>query len=217
MSRSGVIIIGAGGHSTVVADALLAAGQLVLGFVDNDPTRQGQIVCGMPVLGNDTILTDFETTNVLLANGIGGTRGEGLRAAVQRRLEGAGWHFVAVRHPSAFVSPFAQLGQGVQLMAHSVVQPGARLGEGCIVNSSAVVEHDVQLGPYVHVASNATLCGGVSVGAGSHVGAAAVIRQGVRLGDATVVGAGAVVVNDFPGGGTLVGVPSRPLDSKRNT
>jgi serine acetyltransferase len=31
-----------------------------------------------------------------------------------------------------------------------------------------------------------------------------------------VVGAGAVVVNDFPGEGTLVGVPARPVDSKRN-
>lgn len=216
MSISGVIIIGAGGHAAVVADALLAAGQLVLGFVDNDPSRQGRTVCGRPVLGNDTTLVDFDTTNVLLANGIGGNRGEGLREAVQRRLEGAGWHFVAVRHPSAFVSPFAQLGQGVQLMARSVVQTGARLGDGCIVNSAAVVEHDVQLGAYVHVACNATLCGGVSVGAGSHIGAAAVVRQGVRLGDAVVVGAGAVVVKDFPGAGTLVGVPARPIDRKRN-
>jgi sugar O-acyltransferase (sialic acid O-acetyltransferase NeuD family) len=216
MSRSGVIIIGAGGHAAVVADALLAAGRQVLGFVDNDSTRQGRSLCGRPVLGDDMALAGFDTVNVLLANGIGGTRGEDLRAAVQRRLEGAGWHFVAVRHPSAVVSPFTQLGLGVQLMAHSVVQPGARLGDGCIVNSAAVVEHDVQLGPYVHVACNATLCGGVSVGAGSHVGAAAVVLQSVRLGNATVVGAGAVVVKDFPGGGTLVGVPARPVDCKRN-
>lgn len=216
MSRSGIIIIGAGGHAAVVADALLSAGRQVLGFVDNDSTRQGRSLCGRPVLGDDMALAGFDTVNVLLANGIGGTRGEDLRAAVQRRLEGAGWHFVAVRHPSAVVSPFAQLGLGVQLMAHSVVQPGARLGDGCIVNSAAVVEHDVQLGPYVHVACNATLCGGVSVGAGSHVGAAAVVLQGVRLGNATVVGAGAVVVKDFPGGGTLVGVPARPVDCKRN-
>jgi sugar O-acyltransferase (sialic acid O-acetyltransferase NeuD family) len=215
MRGGGIIIIGAGGHATVVADALLAAGQQVLGFVDNDATLQGQSVCGMPVLGDDTALASFGTINVWLANGIGGTRGEGVRAEVQRRLEGAGWRFVTVRHPTAVASPFAQLGPGVQLMAHSVVQPGAYIGAGCIVNSAAVVEHDVQLGPYVHVACNATLCGGVSVGAGSHVGAAAVVRQGVRLGDATVVGAGAVVVNDFPGGGTLVGVPARPLDSKR--
>jgi len=216
MSGIGVIIIGAGGHAAVVADALLAAGQQVLGFVDNDARRHGRSVCDRPVLGDDTALEGFDTANVLLANGIGGTRGDGLRAAVQRRLEGAGWHFVAVRHPSAAASPFAQLGPSVQLMAHSVVQPGARLGAGCIVNSAAVVEHDVQLGPYVHVACNATLCGGVSVGAGSHVGAAAVVRQGVRLGDATVVGAGAVVVNDFPGAGTLIGVPARPVDNKRN-
>jgi sugar O-acyltransferase (sialic acid O-acetyltransferase NeuD family) len=215
MSGSGVIVIGAGGHATVVADALLAGGQQVLGFLDNDVRRHGQCLCGLPVLGSDSTLASLDAANVRLANGIGGSRGEGLRATVQRRLEAAGWQFVVVQHPRAVASPFAQIGPGVQLMVHSVVQPGARLGAGCIINSAAVVEHDVQLGPYVHVACNATLCGGVSVGAGSHIGAAAVVRQGVRLGDATVVGAGAVVVDDFSGAGTLVGVPARPLDSKR--
>lgn len=211
MKEGGVIIVGAGGHAVVVADALLAAGQRVLGFVDNDASLCGRSLCGLPVLGDDAWLADQDPAKVWLANGIGGSRGESLRAVVQHRLQAAGWQFVAVRHPSATVSPFAQIGAGVHLMAHSVVQPGATVGVGCIVNSAAVVEHDVELGAFVHVACNATLCGGVHVGARSHVGAAAVVRQGVRLGEATVVGAGAVVVNDFSGGGTLVGVPARPL------
>lgn len=216
MSGSGVIIIGAGGHAAVVADALLASGQQVLGFLDNDVRRHGQCVCGRPVLGDDTTLACFDAARVRLANGIGGARGEGLRAAVQRRLEDAGWHFMAVRHPSAVASPFAQLGSGVQLMAHSVVQPGAQLGTGCIVNSAAVVEHDVELGEFVHVAGNATLCGGVTVGAHSHIGASAVVLEGVHLGVATVVGAGAVVTSHHDGSQTLVGVPARPLKT-RNT
>jgi sugar O-acyltransferase (sialic acid O-acetyltransferase NeuD family) len=211
MNGNGIIIIGTGGHAAVVADALLAAGQCVLGFVDKEVMQPGQHLYGLPVMGDDTALEGHDATKVRLANGIGGTRGEGLRAAVQRRLEAEGWQFVTVRHPSATVSPFAKLGTGVQLMAHSVVQPGARIGRGCIVNSAAVIEHDVQLGEFVHVACNATLCGGVSVGARSHIGAAAVVRQGVQLGVATVVGAGAAVVSDFAGSGTLVGVPARPM------
>jgi sugar O-acyltransferase (sialic acid O-acetyltransferase NeuD family) len=214
MTHAGVIIVGAGGHAAVVADALLAAGQHVLGFVDNDESRHGRELCGLRVLGDDAVLAGHDPARFSLANGIGGTKGEALRAAVQRRLETAGWQFVTVRHPSATVSPFAKLGPGVQLMANSVVQPGASLGAGCIVNSAAVVEHDVQLGAFVHVACNATLCGGVRVGEHSHVGAAAVVRQGVRLGDATVVGAGAVVVSDFQGGGTLTGVPARPMNNR---
>lgn len=214
MNDQGVIIVGAGGHAAVVADALLAAGQCVLGFIDNNAALQGSRLCGLPVLGGDAVLVDHTPAQVQLANGIGGTGGEGLRSAVQRKLEAAGWRFVQVRHPSAVVSPFAQLGADTQLLAHSVVQAGAALGAGCIVNSAAIVEHDVKLGAFVHIACNATLCGGVIVGAHSHVGAAAVVRQGVRLGEATVVGAGAVVVDDFNGGGTLIGVPARPMNKR---
>jgi sugar O-acyltransferase (sialic acid O-acetyltransferase NeuD family) len=214
MNDSSVIIVGAGGHAAVVAETLITAGRHVLGFVDGDVARHGRSLCGLPVLGDDAALAGHDAARVKLANGIGGTRGEGLRAAVQRRLESAGWEFVSVLHPSAAVSAFAHLGTGVQFMAQSVVQPGARVGTGCIVNSAAVVEHDVELGAFVHVACNATLCGGVIVGAGSHIGAGAVVRQSVRLGEATVVGAGAVVVDDFHGDGTLVGVPARPMDKR---
>ena len=34
-----VIVLGAGGHGKVVADAILSAGDTVLGFLDDDPDR----------------------------------------------------------------------------------------------------------------------------------------------------------------------------------
>lgn len=209
-----VIVIGAGGHAVVVADALLAAGETVLGFTDADPQRHGQRLCGLPVLGDDaTVLAAHRPDTTRLANGIGGVRGTALRQRVQQRLQAQGWQFTGVRHPSAIVSPFARVGDGVQLLAASVVQAGAEIGAGCIVNTAAVVEHDCRLGEQVHVAPRALLCGEVELGARCHVGAGAVVRQGLRLGADTVVGAGAVVLKDFAGAGTLVGVPARPMET----
>lgn len=208
-----IIVVGSGGHGAVVADALLASGARVLGFVDADPSRAGAVVCGLPVLGDDAALAAHDAAATELANGIGGVRCEGLRRAVQERLEGSGWRFVAVRHPTATVSAFAEVGPATQLLAASVVQAGAHVGRGCIVNTAAVVEHDVRLGDWVHVAPRALLCGGVTAGEGSHVGAGAVVRQNVHLGDRTLVAAGAVVVADSPGERTLVGVPARERSS----
>ena len=51
-----VIVIGAGGHAAVVADALLAGGAVVLGFTDPQPARRGSMLCGLPVLGDDVEL-----------------------------------------------------------------------------------------------------------------------------------------------------------------
>jgi sugar O-acyltransferase (sialic acid O-acetyltransferase NeuD family) len=206
-----IIIIGAGGHAAIVADALIASGQRILGFVDVDVTLHGQQICGLPVLGGDEALALFDTNHVGLANGIGGTKGESLRSAVQKKLEATGWRFTSVQHPSAVVSPYSKLGAGIQLMAHCVVQPRAKIAAGSIINTAAVVEHDVEIGVFVHVACNATLCGNVKVGAYSHIGASAVVLQGVHLGDSTLVGAGAVVTNSCDGNQTLVGVPARPV------
>ena len=218
-----VIVIGSGGHARVVADALLAAGTTVLGFTDADPARHGLSLLGLPVLGGDDALQAHRPDAVHLANGLGGVGsvdasgpGQGrLRQRVQQGLAAQGWLFVGVRHPSAVLSPFAELAGGVQLLAGSIVQPGARLGEGCIVNTSAVVEHDVHLSAWCHVAPRALLCGDVRVGTGSHIGAGAVLRQGVRLGANTLVGAGAVVVRSFDGSVVLAGVPARVMESRR--
>lgn len=210
-----LIVVGAGGHAVVVADALLAAGERVLGFTDANAALHGRTLCGLPVLGDDHALDAHTPQTLTLANGIGGVgsaRGEPLRRRVQQHLAARGWQFVAVRHPSAVVSPFARIGAASQLLAASVVQPGAEIGEGAIVNTAAVIEHDVDLGAWVHVAPRALVCGSVKIGAHSHIGAGAVVRQGLRLGVDTVVGAGAVVVNDFVGGGMLVGVPARLVE-----
>lgn len=206
-----LIIIGAGGHAGVVADALLAAGQTVLGFVDRDQSRPEAGACGLPVLGDEGALDRHAPSAIALVNGIGGigAAGDSLRRDVQQRLAARGWRFVGLRHPSAVASPFAEFGEAVQLHAGSVVRPGVRIGEGCIVNTVAVIEHDTALGAWCHVAPRAVVCGDVRLGVGCHIGAGAVIRQGVRLAAGTVVGAGAVVVADVERAGLLVGVPAR--------
>lgn len=207
-----VIVIGSGGHAAVVADALLLAGETVLGFTDTDASRHGMLICGSPVLGGDSALASINPKEVVLANGIGGTgagAAKGLRRNVQQRLESLGWTFALVRHPSAVVSPFAHVEASAQLFARAVVQPGARVGRGSIVNTGAIVEHDVVVGEFAHVSCGATLCGDVHVGASSHIGAGAVVRQGVHLGNDSVVGAGAVMLENTAGGQTWVGVPAR--------
>jgi sugar O-acyltransferase (sialic acid O-acetyltransferase NeuD family) len=209
-----VIVIGAGGHAAVVADALLAAGAAVIGFTETDPAQKGRHVCGLPVLGDDTVLAGYAPDEIFLANGIGGVRTEMVRRDVQQRLAGRGWRFVTVCHPTAVISPYSIIAESAQMLAQCVVQVGAEIGEGCIVNTAAVVEHHARIGAWVHVAPRALICGEVMIGGGSHVGAGATVRQGIRIGASTLIGAGAVVVSDFAGCGVLAGVPARRVELK---
>jgi sugar O-acyltransferase (sialic acid O-acetyltransferase NeuD family) len=209
MSDLPVVVVGAGGHGQVVADALQASGRTVMGFVD-PAIAAGTEVAGLPVLGDDGWLSlqgGYE-----LANGMGGTGRAGdrdRRRAVHETFEAAGFRFAAVRHPTAVVSPGAELGRAVQLLARTVVQTGARIRDGVIVNTGAIVEHGCRVGRFSHCATGSILCGDVTIGEDAHIGAGAVIRQGVSLEDGVVVGAGAVVLGPGIGPGALVGSPAR--------
>jgi sugar O-acyltransferase (sialic acid O-acetyltransferase NeuD family) len=212
------VVVGAGGHAAVVADALLESGFRVLGFTDRDASRHGLSRTGLPVLGNDDVLPQYGVDGVHLANGIGFVSGPGLtslRVSVQQKLEAQGWSFISVIHPRAIVSRSAELGEGSQVLAGAIVQAGARVGMGTIVNTAAVVEHDAIVGDWCHLAPRATLGGQTRIGAGSLIGAGAVVRQSIILGEDIIVGAGAVVVRNSPGRETLCGVPARPVGPRQ--
>lgn len=216
MSQRPVIIVGAGGHGAVVADALVAAGRQVLGFVDADPGRHGVLMLGFLIIGGDAALANYRAGEVELANGIGGNGNRAnVQAGTQRRrvqtgLESLGWTFCNVCHPSAVISAHAAVAPGAQILAGAIVQALARVGEGAIINTRAVVEHHAVVGRYAHIAPAAVLCGAVQVGEEAHIGAGAVVRQGTQLAHRTVVGMGSVVLRNVDGG-VVAGVPARPL------
>jgi UDP-perosamine 4-acetyltransferase len=206
-----IIIIGAGGHAKVVADALLAAHEPVEGFTDAESSRRGAMILGIPILGGDDVVLARGVQSVRLANGIGSVESTARRREVFMHFRELGFRFVTVVHPRATVSPSAVLAEGVQVMAGAVIQAGAVAGENAIVNTSAIVDHDCRIGAHCHLAPGCVLSGGITIGDGSHIGAGSTVRQGLNLGPNTVVAAGAAVVSDHVGGATLAGVPARLL------
>jgi UDP-perosamine 4-acetyltransferase len=207
MSTS-VIVIGAGGHGRVVADAARAAGFRVLGFTDANPQLHGERIDQIAVLGDDAALSGFDRREVQLLNGIGSVRVPRARRVIHERLRDAGWTLASVVHPRATVAESVVLGDGVQIMAGAVVQAGAQLGAGALINTGAIVDHDCAVGAHSHVAPRAVLSGNVTLGESCHVGTGATIIQGISLGARCVVGAGAVVLRNQPDDMVLIGVPA---------
>jgi sugar O-acyltransferase (sialic acid O-acetyltransferase NeuD family) len=210
MTISCVILCG-GGHTRVLIDALQAAGKVVpYGILDSDPNLWGTEMFGIPILGDDTLLPKLIGQPVThFVVGLGGN------SKIRQRLFEKGFSAslepMAVIHPAAVCSRWAELGQGVQLLPGSIVNPGAKLGANVIINSGAIVEHDCSIGDYVHVATGAKLAGTVSVGPHAYIGAGATIKQNINIGEGAIVGAGAVVIKDVPPHTVVAGVPARPL------
>lgn len=206
---STLLIIGAGGHGRVVADAAMSSGAWTsVCFADDDPTAKPSM--GFEVVGTSADLASLAQKYRHAVVGIGSAHA---RLDLLARCRELGFELPPVIHRAAVVSPFASIGPGTVVFALAAVNPGAVLDRGCIVNTSASVDHDCRLGEGVHVCPGVHLAGNVTVGPRTWIGIGSCVRQGVCIGADVVVGAGAAVVSDIASGLTAVGVPARSREN----
>lgn len=207
--HSGILIWGAGGHGRVILDIALSCGEEAITFCDDDQNRDRSMFCGYPVGAASRLFRDpggLSGTRFAVAIGDNHLRARCFDAAIE-----ASGVPVTLIHPSAIISPSAEIGVGTVVMPRAVINAGAVVGRNCIVNSGAIVEHDCRIGDHVHIAPGATLGGGVRLGSFVQVGLAAVVLPYASIGAGAVVGAGGVVLKDLPADVTAAGVPVRIL------
>lgn len=204
-AMSGLLILGAGGHGRVVADAALECGRWDrIAFLD-DYAEVGATVLGLPVAGPFADLASQRARFDAAIVGIGDAR---RRLELLAHCRQAGFQLPSVVHPAASVSRFATLGEGTVVLGQAGINAGARLGAACIVNTGATVDHDCELGEGVHVSPGAHLAGTVHVGERSWVGIGSCVREGIRIGARVLIGAGAAVISDIPDDSVALGVPA---------
>lgn len=67
------------------------------------------------------------------------------------RIEEAGGKLATLIHPTAYVSPKAQISDGCVILPGAIVNTGSRVGKGCIINLGATIDHDVIVEDGVHL------------------------------------------------------------------
>ena len=200
--RNQLYILGASGHGKVVADIAVTLGYREIVFCDDDPAKEGQMILGYPIIGDRHAVP----RGAHLAMGIGtnAVRRQVLAEAAER-----GWALPVLIHPSAVISPRAEVEAGTVVMANAVVNVGTMIGPGCILNTSCSVDHDCRLGASVHIAPGVRLSGNVIVGESSLLGTGSSVIQGVTIGSNSIIGVGSTVVRDVPDDVVAYGNPTR--------
>jgi len=207
-----ILIVGAGGHAQVVADAIMAAARdqclphNIVGYLDDDPALLGRSLVGGCVLGRVADHASIPHDCLIVAMGANADR-----QRIFLELTGQGSAPCTVRHPASVIAPDVVLGRGVMIMAGVVVNTATVIGQNVILNTSCSVDHHSAIGDHAHVAPGVHLGGSVSVGAGALVGVGAIVLPGCRIGEGATVGAGAVVLRDVPDHATVVGNPAGPI------
>lgn len=192
----------------MIVDALLASESCnLVGILDDDNTKDGSNVLGVPVSYSPGSLRTFIQTLDFdsVAIGIGDNY---IRHKKFQQVKACGLELMNVIHPSAHISRFVELGVGVTILAGAVVNPGTVIDDNVCVNTAASIDHDNYLETSCHIFPNATLTGGVRVGRFAYIGSGAVVAPNVVVNQYSQVGAGAVVLKDIAEGTLVAGVPA---------
>jgi sugar O-acyltransferase (sialic acid O-acetyltransferase NeuD family) len=199
-----VFVVGGGGHAKVVIATLQAAGLPVGAAFDDDPSKWGRSLLGVPIQGPIDDLPRGDGSGAVLA--IGDNR---RRLQMSQRLAARGVSWATVIHPTAYVHPTVRVGPGTVVFANATIQPDTVVGAHVVINTAASVDHDCVLGDFVHVAPGVHLAGGVVLDEGVLMGIGSAAIPGTRVGAWSTAGAGAVVVRDLGADVTAVGVPAK--------
>ena len=148
-----LLVIGAGGYGRNVKEIAAACGYEEVDFLDD----------GNPAaVGTTDQLERFQSMYERCVVAVGNPV---VREALAARIQNPG----TLVHPTAVVSPSAELGSGCVIEANAVVGCGAKVGAFSYVCAGAVVNHDATVGAYCQVDCNAVVASGTKVPAGTKV------------------------------------------------
>jgi len=213
--RTPVLILGAGGTGLDVVDLLgMFDCYDCIGFLDDDPAKHGAVWGGLPVVGSLRDARNYPAASYVDA--LGGPDSFRHRREIIARSQLATDRFLTLIHPSATVSPQAQLGAGCLIYPSVVIGAGAVLGLHVTVLAHTVINHEAVICDWSILTSHVVIGGRARIGTACYLGAGAAVIQDGEVGDSALIGMGAMVLRSVPAGATMVGNPARQIRSLTN-
>jgi len=174
-----LLILGAGGHGRVVAEAAEIGGVWdIISFLDDRTDIASVLKFDIAGKLHDyaNFIDKFEYAFVAIG-------------ANEKRLQwidkllNIGFKVPTIVHPRANVSKYSTIGEGTAVLAGAVVNTNSRVGKGCILNINSCVDHDCEISDGVHISSGAVVRSMVRIGKLSNIGAASCVKAGACLGE----------------------------------
>ena len=194
-----LLIGGASGAGAIAVEAILRTShQRPAGIIDTNPKTHGQIVHGVPVLGDRTAIPTlwnegrFDGAIILFTDDIDD------RAELFNGLIADGVRMTNVIDPSVSIRSDVKMGVGNTIMSNGFIAAGAEIGNNNFFASHNVIEHHSTVGDHNAFGPRCTACGRVTIGSfirfGMHVG----IEPYLSIGDRCIIASGTTLTSSVP-------------------
>jgi sugar O-acyltransferase (sialic acid O-acetyltransferase NeuD family) len=203
MRHNKLVIVGSGGHASVVLDAAKQMNRWD-SYIVLDEKPNGVVLTVDDLYQQRHKYKDSSDFFVAIGD-------NGVRQRFLSELEVAGFSLATIVHPSAVIASSVVIEEGSCVFAVAVLNPFVQIGKGVIINTSASIDHHSLIGSFTHICPGAILAGNVKVGQGCFVGTGAIISNQIIIRNEVTLGAGAVVVKSIDETGTYAGVPAKKI------
>lgn len=201
------IVLFGGGDLCHQALAMIAESKQYRVVAIFDPDKS-EWIQGIPVFDNEA---DIQKLNI--RKGFISIGDSGVREKVAGRVLSLfpDFTFVNIIGQNVYLSKDVQLGQGVCIMAGSIIQNATRIGSHVIMSSGVILEHDNEVADFCSFGPGACTGGNVRIGHGAIVAIRSTIMHGRRIGRYAILGAQALLTEDLEEYMIAIGIPAKPV------
>ena len=144
-----LLIVGAGNFPPEVEELARLNGYDNFAYIDDNPNARCQPVIG-PLMLLPKYRKDYSDAIVAFGNNQN-------RLLQTKVLQDAGYNIPTLIHPTAYISPNAEIAPGCIIRAQVVVSRYVKLGLATILNVGALIDHDVEIGEGSHILMGAVI------------------------------------------------------------
>jgi len=210
-----IAVFAAGGLGKVMCEALREdGGYNIVGFFDDK--KKGRFF-GYPILGKcsqyERLYRKFKIEGLIIAFGYYflDKRVSYYRELIRNRK----LHLVNAIHPTAIMSPDAEIGKGVYIGPGAIINPGAKIGDNSVIWSGTIIEHDNIIGKNVFISPGVKTAGYTKIDDNSFIGIGSNIAK-ANIGKNVTVGAGSLVLTDIKSNSYVFGSPAKIIKIKKS-
>ncbi len=201
-----LILIGGGGHCKSVIEAAESAGYQILGVLDM-PEDVGKEILSTKVIGTDDDLPSYVDKAEFVIT-VGFIMNPATRIKLYNRVKEVGGKLATIIASTAYVSKYAEIGEGTVVMHHAFVNAGAKIGNNVILNTFSNIEHDAIIGDQCHISTGVMVNGDCKVGNNVFIGSQSVLANGITIDDDIILGGGSFARKNIKVKGIYSGNPA---------
>lgn len=201
-----LILVGGGGHCKSVLEAAESAGFQILGVLDM-PENVGKEVLSTKVIGTDEDIPAYVDKAEFVIT-VGFIKNPAIRIKLYNKIKEAGGRLATIIASTAYVSKYAEIGEGTVVLHQAFVNADAKVGCNVILNNFVSIEHDAVIGDQCHISTGAMINGECKVGNNCFIGSQSVLANCISVGKDIIVGAGSFVRKSISEKGIYSGNPA---------